>query len=76
MSQSTPEEPDFPALPRLSSRGLTHTTVARVAVLWESLVGTTRGKEADPCINVTGSLTLLLQLGRKADVRVSTRDNA
>ena len=32
-------EPGFPALPRLSSRGSTHTTVARGAALWESLVG-------------------------------------
>ena len=29
----------FPALPRLSSRGSTHTTVARGTALWESLVG-------------------------------------
>ena len=44
-SQSPPDfsvhsrEPVFPALPRLSSRGLTHTTVARGTTLWESLVG-------------------------------------
>ena len=29
----------FPALPRLSSRGSTHTTVARGTALWESLMG-------------------------------------
>ena len=29
----------FPALPRLSSRGSTHNTVARGTALWESLVG-------------------------------------
>ena len=34
----------FPALPRLSSRGWTHTTVARGRALWESLVGKPRGK--------------------------------
>ena len=34
----------FPALPRLSSRGSTHTTVARGTALWESLVGKPRGK--------------------------------
>ena len=34
----------FPALPRLSSRGSTHTTVARGTALWESLVEKPRGK--------------------------------
>ena len=33
-----------PALPRLSSRGLTHTMVARGTTLWENLVGKPRGK--------------------------------
>ena len=37
-------EPGFPALPRLSSRGSTHTTVARGKALWESLVGKPHGK--------------------------------
>ena len=37
MSQSTPEEPDFPMLPRISHLGSTHTTVARVTALCESL---------------------------------------
>ena len=44
MSQSIPGKPDFPALPQLSSRGSTHTTVARWTTLWESLVGKPRGK--------------------------------
>ena len=44
MSQSIPGKPVFPTLPRLSSRGSTHTTVARGTALWESLVGKTRGK--------------------------------
>ena len=44
MSQSTPGKPVFPALPRLSSRGSTHTTVAVGTALWESLVGKPRGK--------------------------------
>ena len=44
MSQSIPGKPVFPALPRLSSRGSTHTTVARWTALWESLVGKPRGK--------------------------------
>ena len=38
MSQSIPGNPVFPALSRLSSRGSTHTTVARGTALWESLV--------------------------------------
>ena len=44
MSQSIPGKPLFPALPRLSSRGSTHTTVARGTALWESLVGKPHGK--------------------------------
>ena len=44
MSQSIPGKTFFPALPRLSSRGSTHTTVARGTALWESLVGKPRGK--------------------------------
>ena len=44
MSQSIPGKPVFPALPRLSSRGLTHTTVARGTALWESLVAKPRGE--------------------------------
>ena len=44
MSQSIPGKTGFPALPRLSSRGSTHITVARGTALWESLVGKPRGK--------------------------------
>ena len=44
MSQSIPGKPVFLALPRLSSRGSTHTTVARGKALWESLVGKPRVK--------------------------------
>ena len=44
MSQSIPGNPVFPALPRLSSRGLTHTTVARGTALWESFLGKPHGK--------------------------------
>ena len=36
MSQSIPGKPVFPALPRLSCRGTTHTTVARGTNLWEA----------------------------------------
>ena len=48
MSQSIPGKPVFPALPRLSSGGSTHTMVARGIALWESLVGKPRGKATDP----------------------------
>ena len=41
---------------------------------WESLVGKPRGKATDPLIHVKGSVTLLLQLGRKAHVNAPTRD--
>ena len=44
MSQSIPGKPVFPALRRVSSRGSTHTTVARGTALWESLVGKPSGK--------------------------------
>ena len=48
MFQSIPGKPFFPAVPRLSSRGSTHTTVARGTACGkaslESLVGKPRGK--------------------------------
>ena len=44
MSQSIPGKTVFLALPRLSSRGATHTTVARGTALWESLLGMPPGK--------------------------------
>ena len=46
MSQSIPGKPVFTALPRISSRGSTHTTVARGTALLVSLVGKPRGKAA------------------------------
>ena len=86
MSQSIPGKPVFPALPRLSSQGSIHSTVVRGTALWESLVGKPRGKAqseslvgkprgkaTDPLIHANGSLTLLLQLGRKAHVQAPTR---
>ena len=60
ISQSIPGNPVFPALPRVSSRGSTHTTVARGTALWESLVGKHPGKATDPLIHAKGSVTLLL----------------
>ena len=78
MSQSISGKPVFPALPRLSSRGSTHTMVARGTALWkslwESLMGKPRGKATEPLIHAKGSVTLLLQLGRKADLHAHTRD--
>ena len=44
MSHSIPGKPDFRLLPRISSRGSTHITVARGTALWESLVAKPGGK--------------------------------
>ena len=44
MSQAIPGKPVFPALPRLSSRGSSHTMVAPGTALWERLVGKSHGK--------------------------------
>ena len=74
MSQSIPEEPVFPALPRLSRRGSTPTTVSRGTALWESLMGKPRGKATDPLIQATGSVALLLLLWRKAHVHAPIQD--
>ena len=41
---------------------------------WESLVGKPRGKATDTLINAKGSVTLVLQLGRKSHVHAPTRD--
>ena len=76
ISQSVPQEPVFPALPWLSRRGSTHTTVTRGTALWESLVGKTRGKATDPLVQAWGSVTLLLQHGRKGHAHAPTRDEA
>ena len=65
MSQSIPGKTVFPALLLLSSRGWTHTMVARGTAIWESLGGKRRGKATDPLIHAKGSVTLLLQLGGK-----------
>ena len=74
MSQSILGKPVFPALPRLSRRGSTHTTETRGTALWESLVGKPRGKTRNPLINPTGKLTLLLMLRRKAHVHAPIGD--
>ena len=76
ISQSIPGKPVFPALPRLSRRGSTHTKVARGTALWESLmeslVAKPRGKATDPLIHAKGIATLLLQTGGKAHVPAPT----
>ena len=41
---------------------------------WESLVGKPPWKAPDPLIHEKGSMTLLLQLGRKAHMHAPTRD--
>ena len=77
MCQSIPEEPVFPALPRHSRPGSTHTTVARGTALWnaswESLVGKTRGRDIEPLIHAAECVTLLLPLWRKAQVHARIR---
>ena len=40
---------------------------------WERLVGKPRGKATDPLIHAKGSVSLLLELGRKAHVPALTR---
>ena len=49
-------------------------TESRGTALWESLVGKPRAKATDPLIHEKGSVTLLLQLGRKANVHAPTPD--
>ena len=41
---------------------------------WDSPVGKPRGKARDPLIHAKGSVTLLLQLRRKAHVCAATRE--
>ena len=48
--------------------------VALGTALWESLVGKPRGYATDPLFHAKGSVTLLLQLGRKSHVHAPTRD--
>ena len=78
ISQAIPGKTVFSALPRRSSRGSTHTTVARGTALWESLVGNSRGKASSESHRSLGpplwKRVLLLQLGRKAHVHAPTGD--
>ena len=63
---------DFQAEDRLTPR--CHLGQPCGKASWESLVGKPRGKDTDPLIHAKGSVTLLLQLGRKAHVHAPTRD--
>ena len=82
MSQSIPGKPVFPALPVCSSRGSTHTMVARGKpsgiASWESLVGKRHGKASrenhrslDPR---EGKLNTAATARRKVHVHAPTRD--
>ena len=63
---------DFQADHRLTPRW--HVGQPCVKASWESLVGMPRGKATDPLIHAKGSVTLLLELGRKVHVHSPTRD--
>ena len=63
---------DFQAEDRLTPRWHVGQPCGKAS--WESLVGMPRGKATDPLIHAKGSVTLLLQLGRKAHVHAPTRD--
>ena len=63
---------DFQAEDRLTPRW--HVGHPWGKVSWESLVGEPQGKGTEPLVQAKGSLTLLLQLGRKAHVHAPTRD--
>ena len=47
---------------------------ARGKASWERLVGKPLGKGTDPLIHAKGSVSLLLELGRKAHMHALTRD--
>ena len=63
---------DFQAEDRLTSRWHVGQPCGKAS--WESLLGKPRGKATDPLMHAKGSVTLLLQLGRKAHVHAPTRD--
>ena len=78
ISQSIPGIPvflhclDFQAEDRLTPRWNVGQPCGKAS--WERLVEKPRGKATDPLIHAKGSVTLLLQLGRKAHVHAPTRD--
>ena len=63
---------DFQAEDRLTPRWHVGQPCGKAS--WESLMGKLRGKAPDPLIHAKESVTLLLQLGRKAHVHAPTRD--
>ena len=63
---------DFQAEDRLTPRW--HVGQPCGKATWERLVEKPRGKAPDPLIHAKGSVTLLLQLGRKAHLHAPTRD--
>ena len=63
---------DYQAEDRLTPRW--HVGQPCGKALWEILVGKPQAKATDPLIHPYGSVTLLLQLGRKAHVHAPTRD--
>ena len=63
---------DFQAEDRLTARWHVGQPCGKAS--WESLLRKPRGKATDPLIHTKGSVTLLLQLGRKAHVHAPTRD--
>ena len=63
---------DFQAVDRLTPRWHVGQSCGKAS--WESLVGKPRGKAPDALIHAKGSVTLLLQLGRKEHLHAPTRD--
>ena len=63
---------DFQAEDRLTTRWHVGQPCGKAS--WENLVGNPRGKATDPLIHTKGSVTLLLQLRRKAHVHATTGD--
>ena len=63
---------DFQAEDRLTPRW--HEGLPCGKASWESLAEKARGKATDPLMHAKGSMTLLLQLGRKSHVHALSRD--
>ena len=63
---------DFQAEDRLTPRWHVGHPCGKAS--WESLMGKPRGRVADPLIDTTGSVTLLLQIGTKAHVHAPIGD--
>ena len=63
---------DFQAENRLTPRWHVGQPCGKAS--WENLVGKPREKATDPLIHAKESITLLLQLGRKAHVHAPTRE--